>query len=71
MSPVNLDLFALARKLVDIESTTPNEVAVGEFLRAELADRGFDASKMPADGERSNVMATWPGHPRPEVVFST
>jgi acetylornithine deacetylase len=71
MGPVNLDLFALTRKLVDIESTTPNEVAVGEFLCAELARRGFDARKMPADGERSNVLATWPGHPRPEIVFST
>jgi acetylornithine deacetylase len=71
MGPVNLDLFALTRKLVDIESTTPNEVAVGEFLCAELARRGFDASKMPADGERNNVLATWPGHPRPEIVFST
>jgi acetylornithine deacetylase/succinyl-diaminopimelate desuccinylase-like protein len=71
MGPVNLDLFALTRKLVDIESTTPNEVAVGGFLCAELARRGFDASKMPVDGERSNVLATWPGHPRPEIVFST
>jgi acetylornithine deacetylase len=46
-------------------------VAVGGFLCAELARRGFDASKMPVDGERSNVLATWPGHPRPEIVFST
>jgi acetylornithine deacetylase len=71
MSPVNIDLFALTRTLVDIESTTPNEIAVGEFLCAELARRGLDARKMPADGERSNVLATWPGHPRPEIVFST
>ena len=66
-----MDLFALTRRLVDIESTTPNEVAVGEFLCAELTRRGFDARKMPADGDRSNVLATWPAHPRPSIVFST
>ena len=73
-------------RLVDIESITPNEGAVGEFLFAELARRGFDARKMPVEGAnssesrdkasrdnapRNNVLATWPGHPRPDVVFST
>ena len=71
-----MDLFALTRRLVDIESITPNEGAVGDVLCAELARRGFDARKMPVaesgnDGARNNVLATWPGHPRPEVVFST
>jgi acetylornithine deacetylase len=66
-----MNLFALTRQLVDIESTTPNESAVGEFLAVELARRGFDARKMPVEGTRENVIATWPGHPRPEVVFST
>ncbi len=66
-----MDLFALTRRLVDIESITPNEGAVGEFLFAELGRRGFDVSKMPVEGARNNVLATWPGHPRPEVVFST
>ena len=66
-----MDLFALTRRLVDIESTTPHEEAIGEFLFAELARRGFDARKMPVEGARNNVLATWPGHPRPEVVFST
>jgi len=66
-----MDLFALTRRLVDIESTTPHEGAVGDFLFAELGRRGFEARKMPVEGERNNVLATWPGHPRPEVVFST
>lgn len=65
------DLFALTRRLVDIESTTPNEGAVGDFLCDELGQRGFDARKMPVAGSRNNVLATWPGHPQPEVVFST
>lgn len=66
-----MDLFALTRQLIDIESTTPHEGAVGDFLHAELARRGFDAQKMPVEGERINVLATWTGHFRPEVVFST
>jgi acetylornithine deacetylase len=66
-----MDLFALTRRLIDIESTTPNEGAVGDSLCAELERRGFDAHLMPVEGSRNNVVATWPGHPRPEVVFST
>jgi acetylornithine deacetylase len=76
-----MDLFALTRRLVDIESTTPNEGAAGEFLCAELVRRGFDAHKMPVEdasksgsrgnAARNNVLATWPAHPRPDVVFSS
>ena len=66
-----MDLFALTRRLVDIESITPNESAVGNFLCDELRRRGFEAAKMPVEGTRANVLATVPGHPRPEVVFST
>jgi acetylornithine deacetylase/succinyl-diaminopimelate desuccinylase-like protein len=71
MAMQDSDLFALTRQLVDIESTTPNEGAVGNFLCAELERRGFNARLMPVDGPRNNVLATWPGHPQPEVVFST
>src|SRR5271163_3490031 len=66
-----MDLFALTRRLVDIESITPNESAVGDFLCDELRRRGLDARKMPVEGTRANVLATWPGHDRPEIVFST
>jgi acetylornithine deacetylase len=66
-----MDLFALTRVLIDIESTTPNEGPVGDFLSAELQRRGFDARKMPVEGNRNNVLATCPGHEHPEVVFST
>jgi acetylornithine deacetylase len=66
-----MDLFALTRRLVDIESTTPHEGPVGDFLCRELTRRGFDARKMPVEGERNNVLATWPGQARPEIVFST
>ena len=66
-----MDLFALTRWLVDIESITPNEGAVGNFLYDELRRRGFEANKMPVEGPRANVLATWPGHPHPAIVFST
>lgn len=66
-----MDLFALTRRLIDIESVTPNESAVGDFLCDELRRRGLDARKMPVEGARANVLATWPGHGRPEIVFST
>jgi acetylornithine deacetylase len=66
-----MDLFALTRRLVDIESITPNEGAVGDFLLDELRRRGFEARKMHVEGPRENVVATSKGHPGPVVVFST
>ncbi len=66
-----MDLFALTRRLIDIESITPNEGAVGDFLCEELRRREWNARKMPVEGARANVLATWPGHDRPEIVFST
>jgi len=66
-----MDLFALTRQLVDIESITPNEGAVGDFLLDELRRRGFEARKMPVEGPRENVVATSKSHPSPVVVFST
>jgi acetylornithine deacetylase len=66
-----MDVFALTRQLVDIQSITPNEGAVGHFLCEDLRRRGFDARKMHVADERNNVLATWPGYPNPAVVFST
>jgi acetylornithine deacetylase len=66
-----MDLFALTRRLIDIESITPNEKAVGDFLVEELRRRGWEAKKMAVEGERANVLATWANHARPEIVFST
>jgi acetylornithine deacetylase len=66
-----MDLFALTRRLIDIESITSNESAVGDFLCDELQRRGLDARKMPVVDSRANVLATWPGHERPKIVFST
>src|ERR1700687_4170848 len=66
-----MDTVALTRRLVDIESITGNEGPVGDFLHGELLRRGFQAEKIPVEGERFNVFAVFPEHPRPTVVFST
>jgi acetylornithine deacetylase len=73
-----LDPIQLTRQLVDIESITYNEGAVGAFLADFLAARGFAVEKMPvaqppdsrSTGERFNVFACRPGQ-TPDVVFST
>ena len=66
-----MDLFALTRKLIDIESITGNETAVGTVLADELTDLGYAVERMPVAGDRFNAWATHSGHSRPEVVFST
>ena len=66
-----MDVTALTRALVDIESVTGNEAAVGAFLCDELTRRGYQAKKIPAEPNRYNVQATSPENPRPAVVFST
>lgn len=67
-----MDVFQLTRALVDIESTTGRERAVGEFLHAHLqalAQRTEGAvERMEVAPERFNVLATW-GTPR--VTLST
>ncbi len=66
-----MDVFALTRKLMDIESTTGMEAAVGQTLAAELTQLGYHVERIPVDDDRFNVWATTPGHPAPELAFST
>ena len=75
MDPV--DVVALTRQLVDIESTTGNEGAVARFLADFLRQRGYSVLEQPlapliADCQlpipRANVIAAVG---EPEVVFST
>jgi acetylornithine deacetylase len=66
-----MDAFALTRQLVDIESITGNEAAVGDFIYGELCRLGYQTKKLPVEGSRVNVFATVPEHPHPAVVFST
>jgi acetylornithine deacetylase len=66
-----MDAVTLTRQLVDIESISGNEAAVGNYLYGELCRLGYQTKKMPVEGDRFNVFATWEGHPNPAVVFST
>lgn len=66
-----MDLVALTRQLVDIESITGNEAAVADVLHRELCRLGYQAHKIPVEGNRCNVYATSPEQPRPAIVFST
>jgi acetylornithine deacetylase/succinyl-diaminopimelate desuccinylase-like protein len=66
-----VDAIALTRKLIDVESITGNEAAVGELLLSELATLGYKTLRMPVEDDRFNVWATWPGQEHPKVVFST
>jgi acetylornithine deacetylase len=66
-----MDLAAFTRQIVDIESITGNEGAVGNFLGGELGRRGFQIETIPVEGARRNVFATSPDRPRPAIVFST
>lgn len=73
-----LDPVQLTRRLVDIESITYNEGAVGAYLAEFLAGRGFAVERMaveqPAEskfkGERFNIYAGAKGQ-TPDVVLST
>ena len=66
------------RRLIDIESITYNECAVGQFLAEFLHSRGFAVETTPVaqdresqcQGERFNVYACNAGE-TPDVVFST
>lgn len=64
----DIDVVALTRLLVDIDSTTGVEGACGGELAAFLGGRGFTVTKIPVDSSRFNVLATLGA---PEVVFST
>jgi len=66
-----MDAITLTRQLVDIESISGNEAAVGNYLYGELCRVGYQARRIPVEGDRFNVYATSPEQPNPEVVFST
>jgi len=65
-----MDPIKLTRKLVDIESISGNEGAVGAEIYEQLRRLGYATHKMPVAHERFNVVATLDDRP-PQVVFST
>lgn len=68
---MSIDVVALTRNLVDIESITGNEGRVGHFLAQQLREFGYDVQRTIVEGERANVYATSPQEPNPGIVFST
>src|ERR1700693_5624145 len=72
-----LDPLDLTRRLVDIESLTYNEGAVGEYLDALLQERGFAVERTQVaqpphsrySGPRFNLYASY--GEQPDVVLST
>ena len=67
-----MDVFALTRALIDIESVTPNEREVGEYLFRYLlelaAATGGSVETITVEPNRSNVLAYWGD---PVVTLST
>lgn len=67
-----MDLFQLTRALIDVDSVTGRERAVGDFLFSylfELAGRtGGTVERMPVAEDRFNLFAAWG---EPVVVLST
>ena len=57
-----MNVFELTRALVDIDSVTPNEEAVGVYLFDQLsrvaAGTGGRADRMDVEDRRFNVLAT-------------
>jgi acetylornithine deacetylase len=63
-----VDLIALTRALVDIDSTTGREAEAGRWLAGYLRTIGLDVVEQPVDDGRFNVVA---GPANPVVVLST
>jgi acetylornithine deacetylase len=67
-----MNVFELTRALVDVESITENEEAVGNLLYAHLSElashNGGRVERLPVEPRRFNVLATWGD---PVVTFST
>lgn len=64
----DIDVVALARLLIDIDSTTGREGEVARVLAGFLRDRGHSVLEQPLDGGRINVIAA---SGEPALVFST
>jgi acetylornithine deacetylase len=66
-----MDAITLTRQLIDIESISGNEAAVGNYLYGELCRVGYQTRKISVEGDRFDLYATSPEQPNPTAVFST
>jgi acetylornithine deacetylase len=64
----SLDVVALTRQLVDVESTTGDEAAVCAMVADQLEQRGYAVTRQTVTGQRVNLLATVGN---PDVIFST
>lgn len=68
-----MNVFELTRKLIDIESVTPNEKAVGDFvfdyLQPIVSQYGGNIEKIEVEPNRNNIFAWWGD--TPAVTLST
>ena len=71
MTAVPVDIVALTRSLVDIDSTTGREGEAGRWLAEYLRRRGFAVVEQQVDDTRFNVFATPRFPAEPALVFST
>lgn len=72
----HMDAVTLTRQLVDIESISGNEAAVGNYLYGELCRLGYRTLKMPVEGDRFNLYAVREAESEnseaaPPITFST
>lgn len=67
MEPV--DIVALTRAIVDVDSTTGREGPVGSWLARYLGERGYRVTEQPVAEGRFNVFARLDAPP--QLVFST
>ncbi len=65
------DPVSFTRSLIDIESISGNERAVGAYLAEQLALLDYRVEKMPCAPERFNVFAVPKTDSHPEIVLST
>ena len=65
MTPEPVDIVALTRSLVDIDSTTGREGAAGRWLADYLRGRGWSVIEQLVDDTRFNVIATVPDAVQP------
>lgn len=70
MAEVAFDVVGLARSLIDIDSTTPNEGPVAQWLASWLRTHGYRVEEQPVEDDRFNLYVTVDEHD-PEIVLST
>lgn len=64
-----MDSLELLGKIVSINSVSGNEAALGEFLEAQLRERGFATKRIPISGNRFSVAGERGKDGKPVLLF--